>query len=110
MVRILGPPTASYLLGDEQEVVLLAALCEDVLVVEQEGVVDSHVGVGNLLLVDAHASALCHLAHLTLAGEHGGIVGEQVDSGNTSGAPAARNSAPPLPRPRKSGPARCICQ
>ena len=71
-----------YLLGDEQEVVLLAALGQDVLVVEQERGVDGHVLVGHLLLVHAHTAALGHLAHLALAGEHGCVVGEQVDEGH----------------------------
>ena len=74
-----------WLLGDEQVVVLLASLCQDVLVVEQERGVDGHVLVGHLFLVDAHAAALGHLAHLALAGEHGCIVGEQADEGHAGG-------------------------
>ena len=66
----------SVSLGDEQEVVLLAALGQDVLVVEQERGIDGHILVGHFLLVDAHTAALGHLAHFALAGEHGGMVGE----------------------------------
>ena len=67
------------LFHDKQIVVFLAALGEDVLVVEQHIGAGGHVGVGQFLLVDAHAATLCEFAHLALAGEHCGILHEQVD-------------------------------
>ena len=67
------------LLGDDEEVLLLALLGQHVLAVEQVGGGDEGVGVGQLFLVDAHAAALGELAHLALRGEAGGVLGEQVD-------------------------------
>ena len=63
-------------LDNEQIIVLLTLLGQDVLVVEQHVDAGGHVGVSKFLLVDAHATTLCHLAHLTLAWEYCGIVGE----------------------------------
>ena len=57
---------ARFLLGDEQEIVLLAALNEQVLVVEQVGSGDLLVEGSELLLVHRYATTLGHLAHFTL--------------------------------------------
>jgi len=67
----------SLLLDNEQEIVLFAFLCEDVFAVEQHVGTGWHVGVGDLFLVDAHATALSELAHLALAGEDGCNIGQE---------------------------------
>ena len=64
-------------LDNQQIIVLLTLLGQDVLAVEQHVGTGSHVGVGELLLVDAHATALGQLAHLALAGEYGSHLGQQ---------------------------------
>ena len=43
------------------------------------GVVDLLVILLQLLLVDHHATGLHGLAHLSLGGEDGGLIGQQVD-------------------------------
>ena len=54
------------LLGDEQEVVFLAALHEEVLATEEVGGSDHLVESGQFFFVEADAAALCGLAHLAL--------------------------------------------
>ena len=53
-----------FLFCDEQEVVLLAALYEQVLVVEQVCGCDFLIEGCKFLLVERYATTLCHLAHL----------------------------------------------
>ena len=62
----------------KQEIVLLATLNQDVLIVEKHVGGSGCIGVGYLLLVDGDTTALYHLAHLALGGEYGGMVGEEV--------------------------------
>ncbi len=67
------------LFRDEQEVAFLAALRQDILVANEVGVVDLLVILLQLLLVDHHTAGLHGLAHLSLGGEDGGLIGQQVD-------------------------------
>ena len=67
----------SKLLDNQQIIIFLTLLGKDVLAVEQHVGAGRHVGIGNLLLVDAHATALGQLAHLALAGEDSGSIGQQ---------------------------------
>ena len=57
------------LFHDDKEIFLLALLCQDVFAIEQIGLGDFAVEGGELLLVDADASALRELAHFALRGE-----------------------------------------
>ena len=58
--------SVTFLFCDEQEVVLLAALYEQVLVVEQVCSGNFLIKSGKLLLVERYATTLSHLTHLAL--------------------------------------------
>ena len=67
------------LAGDEEVVVLLATLHEQVAPVDELLGGDQLVRGADLLLIDADASGLDELAQLTLGGEDGGILRQELD-------------------------------
>ena len=71
------------LLHRDEEVVLLTFLGKQILAVDKVFTGDGALLVGQLLLVEADAAALYHLAHLALRGEDGCGSGEQFDGGLT---------------------------
>ena len=72
------------LAGDEEVVVLLAALHEQVAPVDELLGGDQLVRGAGLLLIDTDASGLDELAQLTLGGEDGGILRQELDEATTS--------------------------
>ena len=67
------------LLHRDEEVVLLAFLCKQVLAVDEVFAGDGALLVGEFLLVQADTATLYHFAHLALRGEDGSSGGEQFD-------------------------------
>ena len=69
----------SALLGNQKEIILLAALDKQVFSVEKIGYCDCGVGICGFLFVDREASLLCHFAHFAFGGDSGCFVGEKLE-------------------------------